>query len=114
MQVQVSTDSHIKGGEDLWGAVESVLRSSLGRFEPRLTRVEVHLSDENADKVQGHDKKCVMEARPTGMQPIAVTHFAREVEQAVSGAAAKMVRVLDGTFGRLDETKGGTPASGKR
>lgn len=114
MHVQVSTDSHIKGGQDLWGAVESVLQSSLSRFEPRLTRVEVHLSDENADKVQGDDKKCVIEARPAGMQPIAVTHFAREVGQAVSGAAAKLVRALDSTLGRLDETKGGTPASGQR
>lgn len=113
MQVQVSTDSHIQGGVDLSRAVESTVQSALGRFEPRLTRVEVHLSDENADKFHEHDKRCLMEARPAGMQPLTATHFARSVDEAVSGAAGKLARVLDSTFGRIDETKGGTPASGR-
>ena len=113
MHIQVSTDSNIQGGADLARQIESTLDSSLGRFENRLTRIEVYLSDQNADKTLGDDKKCVLEARPRGMNAVAVSHHARSVDAAVSGAAGKMVRVLGDAFGRLDDTKGGTPARGR-
>jgi hypothetical protein len=41
------------------------------------------------------------EARLEGRQPIAVTHQAATVEQALEGAADKLKRSIESTLGRL-------------
>ena len=105
MQVQVNTDKNITGGERLTEIVRSTVTSKLHRFGAQVTRVEAHLSDENAHKSHGDDKKCVLEARPSGMQPVAVTHMAATVEQAITGAVEKLERVLGDAFDQLHNTK---------
>lgn len=104
--IQIHTDNHIQGSEELKRQVESVVESSLGRFGERITRVEVHLSDENSSsKTHGDAMRCRLEARPTSHDPVIVTGDGATLEQAISSAAKKMVRVLDSTFGRLDNTR---------
>ena len=112
MQFQISTDKNIDSSEQLAQEVQATVEATLGRFGEQLTRVEVHLSDENSHKSRGDDKKCVMEARPAGMQPVAVTHVAATLDQAVEGAAEKLERLLDSTFGRLNNPKGRTSYGG--
>jgi len=113
MQVQISTDNHIAGSEELTREVEAVVEGALGRFSDWLTRVEVHLSDENSSaKSRGDDKRCVMEARPEGHQPLSVSHQGATLAQALGGAAKKLARLLDGTKGRLDDPKGNTSFAG--
>ena len=73
MQVEVSTDHNIEGSDGLTSRVVAEVTATLSRFSDQLTRVEVHVSDENADKGGAADKKCVIEARPVGLQPVAVT-----------------------------------------
>ncbi len=107
MHIQVNTDKNIQGRETLVGWVEAEINDTLGRFSDQLTRVEVHLSDENAAKSGGSDKRCLMEARPSGLQPVAVSHQASSLEEAVSGAAKKLQRSLQSTLGRLGDHKGG-------
>lgn len=104
MKIQVSTDSNIDGTEALAAMVEADVQSALERFEDRLTRVEVHLGDVDAEKGSGtDDKRCLIEARPEGMQPVVVTSFAPTVEQASREAAKKMQSLLTSTFGRIDD-----------
>lgn len=103
MLVQVNTSSNTHGGADFTLRVEGIVEASLNRFADRLTRVEVHLSDENGAKSSGDDKKCMLEARPANMQPTSVTHVAATFDQAVEGAASKMERHLDHTFGRIED-----------
>jgi hypothetical protein len=43
----------------------------------------------------------MMEARLEGLQPIAVTHDAGDVELAMRGAADKLKRSIESTLGRL-------------
>ena len=105
MQVQVNTDKNITSGERLTEIVRNTVTTKLHRFRAQVTRVEAHLSDENAQKTHGSDKKCVLEARPAGMQPVAVTHLAATVEQAITGAADKLERVLGDAFNQLHNTK---------
>jgi len=112
MQVQINTDKNIEGSEQLTSEVQATVEATLGRFGEQLTRVEVHLSDENGHKDRGDDKRCVLEARPAGMQPVAVTHVAATLDQAVDGAAEKMERLLDSTFGRINDPKGRTSYGG--
>jgi hypothetical protein len=107
MQIQVNTDRNVEGREALTREVEAEVQSTLGRFSGQLTRVEVHLSDENAGKSGSADKRCMMEARPTGQQPVAVTHLAASLVEACAGAAQKLAQLLEGKFSRLHDHKGG-------
>jgi len=100
MKIQINTDNNIEGSEELTQQTQAVVESALERFAQRITRVEVHLSDENSQK-GGRDKRCVIEARLEGMQPVVVTDQAENTEQAVNGAADKLERLLDHELGRL-------------
>ena len=100
MQIQVNTDRHIEGQERLAAWASGVVEQALSRVGDRITRVEVHLSDENGDRSGQHDQQCVMEARLEGRQPIAVTHQAATMDQAVNGAAEKLTSAIEGIIGR--------------
>ena len=103
MQIQVHTDSNIEGREKLTEHVKGVVESTLNRFRERVTRVEVHLSDENGHKAGQDDKRCMMEGRIEGHQPMAVTHHAANLDQAINGAADKLERLIESTLGRLHD-----------
>jgi ribosome-associated translation inhibitor RaiA len=103
MEVLVNTDSSVQGHDALTADVERTVRHALAHFESRLTRVEVHLSDENSHKHGADDKRCLIEARIAGRQPTAVTHHAPDLTRAVAGAADKLKRALDTVFGKLAE-----------
>ena len=107
MQIQINTDRNIEGNEALAAYVRSETEQALSRFSDHITRVEVHLSDENSDKKGGKDGlRCVMEARLEGRQPIAATHQASTLEQAVNGAADKLSRLIESTTGRINDQRG--------
>ncbi|MBV4502773.1 HPF/RaiA family ribosome-associated protein [Pseudomonas shirazensis] len=101
MQIQVNSSNQIDGSIRLEEWVRSTLESSLERYEDDLTRIEVHLRDDNGAKPGPHDKRCQMEARPKGHQPISVSHTATSLEQAVEGATTKLDHALDHLFGKL-------------
>jgi len=101
MQIQINTDHHIEGHEALAAWATGEVKSGLSRFSTSVTRVEVHLSDENGHKSGPDDKRCVMEARVQGRQPLAVTHNAQTLYLAVTGAAEKLSRAIDSALGRL-------------
>ncbi len=105
MQIQINTDHNVEGHDALAAQVSGAVEHALKRFSEHITRVEVHLSDENADKSGEHDKRCMMEARLEGRPPVAVTHQAATVGQAVDGAAEKLARMIDTNLGRLRDHK---------
>jgi ribosome-associated translation inhibitor RaiA len=109
MQIQINTDRNIKGYESLASAVHTTVENALRRFSAHITRVEVHVGDENAAKHGRDDKRCMMEARLEGHQPVAVTHHAATVAQAIDGAASRMVHLLEHTLGRLHNHRGHAP-----
>lgn len=112
MQIQVNTNNHVPGSEELNRHVEAEVQSALNRFARQITRVEVHISDVNSHKAGADDKRCVIEARLGGLKPVAANHHAPTVRQAIDGAVAKIERVLDRTLGKLSNVKGRTSASG--
>jgi ribosome-associated translation inhibitor RaiA len=101
MQVQVNSNQ-VTAGVGLHDWVGTTVEDALERFDDLLTRVEVHVSDENADKSGAQDKRCQIEARPKGHTPVSVTHKAESLDQAVQGAADKMRHALEHLMGRLD------------
>jgi hypothetical protein len=106
MQIQVNTDDHVEGRDALTAHVASEIKSTLARFSDRLTRIEVHLGDENAAKAGSADKRCMMEARPTGQPPVSVTHHAATLGEALTGALRKLKTVLESKFSQLHDHKG--------
>jgi len=107
MQIQVTTDNNVDGSAELTSKVDTDVTAALLRFSDQLTRVEVHLGDENADKGGTTDKRCVIEARPAGQQPVAVTNHGATVEEAYKGSLRKLTSLLDSQFGRQNNRKGG-------
>lgn len=103
MKIQVSTDANIQGSEELEKQIQVTVQSILGHLAEHISRVEIHLSDENSAKGGKNDKRCLMEARPEGHQPVAVTDEAATIDQAIDGAAEKLKRLLDHTLGRLHD-----------
>ncbi len=104
MHIQVNTDKNISGAEALAQSVEETLKHVLARFSDHITRLEVHLSDENSTSKSGVvDKRCLLEARLAGREPTSVSDLALTVDQAVNGAAHKMVSLLDSELGKLSK-----------
>ena len=101
MQVQVFSN-HIEGGVQLQEWVGSTVVEQLERFEELLTRIEIHVSDENAQKGGGQDKRCQIEFRPKGHQSMSVSHKAESLHLAVEGAATKARHALEHLTGKLD------------
>ncbi len=103
MQIQINTDHNIAGHAALVSHVSGLVENALNHVSDHITRVEVHLSDENSNKRGENEKRCVMEARLEGRQPVAVAHQATTVEQAVEGAVHKLARLIESTLGRLHD-----------
>jgi ribosome-associated translation inhibitor RaiA len=101
MHIQFNTDNNIQGDQTLASRYISKLEKYLNRFSERITRIEVHLSDINSHKQSNNDRRCVLEARINGLDPVTVTHQAENLDTAVNGAANKLRRVLDSTLGKL-------------
>ncbi|MXO97252.1 HPF/RaiA family ribosome-associated protein [Erythrobacter aquimaris] len=100
MQVQFNSDSSVMGTENVAERIETSVREKLARFEDRLTRVEIHVRDENGPKHGADDKACMIEARPRGGKPIGVTEHASKVDDAASKAARTLAQRLERHFGK--------------
>ncbi|CAM2779566.1 Sigma 54 modulation protein / S30EA ribosomal protein [Flavobacterium succinicans] len=98
MKVQINTDKHIEGHERVEAYFSGEITKTLGRFEDKITRVEVHFGDENSNKSGIDDKRCLIEVRPVNSQPIAVTEHSSTIEKAFHGAIDKVKRSLTTTF----------------
>ncbi len=109
MIIQLNTDNHVDGTQSLREEVTTELERSLTRFSGQITRIEVHFQDANADKGGGRDKRCMLEARVAGGEPVVVSNTADSVRGALVGARDKLVRVLEKRVSRLRPPKGRDP-----
>jgi ribosome-associated translation inhibitor RaiA len=105
MKVQINSDNNISMNCRLSDSIGAYINNLLQRFDPYLTRVEVHLTGENVKKTGPQDKRCVLEARAKRHQSLIATNKATDIEDAFSGAAEKMHRQLETTYGRLADKR---------
>lgn len=103
MKIQLNTDNNISGTEALENFVSEKITHALGRFSDRLTRVEVHLSDQNANKGGSDDIQCRLEARMEGMQPVVVTSRSNSKDKAIGEAINKMKATLSSVIGKMKD-----------
>ena len=102
MQIQVNFGS-IPASDALEAHVNDRIQHDIGRLADRLTRVEAHLGDENSAKGGANDKRCLLEARPRGMDPITAEDRADDIYVAVAGAAKKLQSALTSRFEKLEQ-----------
>ena len=110
IQVQINTDHNIDGREAPAAHFRGIVETALHRFSDQVTRVEVHLSDQSGGhggEPNGQNvKRCLMEARLAGREPVAVTHQAATLHQAVDGAAGKLTHRIEHTLGHGTRSEG--------
>lgn len=107
MQIQVHSDATIQGGESLeaWAAEE--IHSKLDRLKEHVVRVEVFLTGVDAMKsTGGPGKKCVLETRANGRQPIAVNAEAEKVRDAFNAALEKLRRAVESDLDKVRDKHG--------
>jgi ribosomal subunit interface protein len=102
MMIAINTDNHIEGKERMNAYFESVINDSLKRYEDRISRLDVKLSDENSGaKKSEDDKRCTITAHVTGLKDVAVTNHADTVEKAITGAVSKLKNALEHAIGKV-------------
>ncbi len=95
--------ANVEASKALEDHVAGELESSVGRFADRLTRVEVHFGDVNGSGKSGPaDKRCLLEARPAGRDPIAIEGVADSFYAAASDAAGKLGRAIANRMDRKE------------
>ena len=101
MQIQINTDKNVEGNERLVTYFTSELNNELTRFDDKITRIEVHFGDENSTKFGKNDKRCLIEVRLAGLQPIAVTDHSESIEKAFYNALVKVKKILETTYEKM-------------
>lgn len=85
----------VQGSDAIEAFVRDNVTKHLGHLADKVTRVEVHLRDDNSAAKSSHnDKRCTLEARPAGRKPLAVEHAGDDLYKVISEAAAKLARAV--------------------
>ncbi|RAR47615.1 HPF/RaiA family ribosome-associated protein [Flavobacterium lacus] len=101
MQIQYNISNIGEEDQRIVERLDDLFNSNLSRFTEKITRLEVHLSDENSHKEGQNDKRCMLEARIAGVSPIAVTSQASSFDEASKIASGKLKNKLDTIFDKL-------------
>ncbi|HUH01931.1 MAG TPA: HPF/RaiA family ribosome-associated protein [Kofleriaceae bacterium] len=94
MQIQINY-GQIDRSDALADHINEQVKHALRHHADRFTRVEVHLHDDNGGKNGPNDKRCVMEARPSGFDPIAIEDSGDEIYRTINTAAKKLERAAE-------------------
>ena len=101
MIIQFNTDKIVNGDKKTQDYFTAQIDRKLSHFKSDITRIEVHISDQNGIKDEKNDISCLLEARLKGRQPMAVSYQDDTIELAVSGAIEKLLAALTTLLGRL-------------
>lgn len=102
MQIQVQTDRHAAGDEKLASFVGFEVLAGLGPCAARVTSACALLTSEESLRPGPAARRCVLEVRPAGHAPLAVSHRATTTEAAIRAAVGDMRGLLERMFRRMD------------
>lgn len=103
MIIQLNTDKNLTIHSEYEAQITELLTKELDRYTGHITRVEVHLSDENGSKGGVNDKKCLLEARFEGKPPIVASDLGNTYDLALKGAIEKLRNALKTVVSKLQE-----------
>ncbi len=92
MQIQIHTHG-VSNSDAVTERLQNEIETALKVFREQVTRVEAHLHDDNGPK-HGADKRCVLEIRLAGHQPLAVEAADADLYAAITQAAGKAERAV--------------------
>lgn len=101
MLILINTDKTINGDKNHQDFFSSQIKVELERYHSHITRIVVHLKDENGNKDGLNDMSCMIEARLKGRQPIAVTSKENTIELAVTSSIDKIKTSIETILGRV-------------
>ena len=101
MTIQLNTDKNLTIHQEYEDKIKAAINDGLTRFDDLITRVEVHFTDENGSKDGLEDKRCLLEARISGKEPIAVTNLGSNYDLALNGAISKLKSKLETVAGKM-------------
>jgi hypothetical protein len=87
MTIQFNSAHSVNANEKLKAPIIALLAEKLKRFTNQITRLDVHLSDENGGKGGQNDKRCLLEAHMEGREPLVAKNHANTYELAAEGTA---------------------------
>ena len=93
MQIQINFGD-VDSSPSLEKAVHDQVEKHLHYVQDHVTRMEVHLKDENAGKSGAHDKHVTMEARIANAAPIAVSATGEDMYAVIADTAGKIGRAV--------------------
>jgi hypothetical protein len=102
--IQINTHNQSNDDAERYSRLEDQIRQRLARFEDRITNVEIHVSDINGPR-GGADLRCTLEARVSGIQPVAVAEQGSTVDRCILSATKKAVRALDHQLGKASDRR---------
>jgi ribosome-associated translation inhibitor RaiA len=105
MNILINTTNQVTSSENFNEQIRQTITDSMGSHGAHITRIEVHLSDENGGKFGIDDKRCLIEARMEHMKPVAVSHNAANFLLAVQGATERLHRSLEHIIGRRESQR---------
>lgn len=116
MIIQINSDNQVSLNAESKAAYSQEIESEMERFADYISRIEVHLTDENSSaKEGGDDIRCLMEARLNGKQPVSVEVRCENPRQALRQASEALFRRLENLLSkeRTLKRKGQRDASRK-
>ncbi len=99
MTIQINTDHNAHLSANSREEFSATIKDALSRFSEQITRIEVHFTDENGPKEGLNDKKCLIEARLEGLQPIVATNHGNDFSHSLDGALV----TLKANLGKIKE-----------
>jgi hypothetical protein len=102
VQIQVQTDRHVGGGEELTSFVTFEVLAGLGPCAPRVRSACAVVTVESSPYQGPAALRCVLEVGPVGHAPLAVTRRAATTESAIRDAVGDMRDLLERMFRRMD------------
>ena len=90
----LNADENLAIGEDAGDAIKKLITEQLSRYGKHISRLDVHIADENGIKEGFNDIRCMLVAHVEGKEPVVVTNIADTLDPSVDGAIEKMQHAL--------------------
>lgn len=101
MLIIFNTDHTISATDEFKAPMIASLSEKLKKYSHQITKIDVHLSDENGSKGGPKDKRCLLEAHMAGMNPTVVKNHDSNYDDALDGAIDKLMSSLEKELGHL-------------
>ena len=100
MMIQINA-GNVQVSEAIAAHREDEVNKAMRHFSDRVTRVEAHLHDDNGPK-SGLDKRCTLEVRLAGFDPLTVEELSADMYAAIQQASHKLERAVRHKLERHD------------